>query len=98
MNQQPQIDIYYCKVCGLCTECLEFFRSQGLSYTAKHIDYDRETDAFVESPNRQEMFERCESEVDTVPRIFIGAYYFEGWKKLKPVIEAGEFEALVDKA
>jgi len=92
-----KIDIYYASVCGLCTKAIEFFRSQGLTFTAYAVQWDGEKDQFVESENSAEMYRRCKGEVDFVPQIFVGDTHIKGWKKLEPMIKSGEFDKLIEK-
>jgi glutaredoxin len=92
-----KIEIYYASVCGLCTKAIEFFRSQGLTFTAHAVEWDGEKDRFVESENSAEMYKRCKEEVDFVPQIFIGDTHIKGWRKLEPMIKSGEFNKLIKK-
>ncbi len=91
------IEIYYSRVCGLCTKALEFLRSRGGTFTAYAVEWDPERDAFVDSENTRKMYERCGETVDFVPQIFIGHRHIKGWRKLEPMIESGEIDALIPK-
>lgn len=91
------VDIYYSRVCGLCTKALDFFRSRGVTFTAYAVEWDREKDAFVDSDNAREMFKRCGETVDFVPQIFINNRHIKGWRTLEPMIESGEIDALIPK-
>ena len=93
----PDIDIYYARVCGLCTKALEFFRERGATFTAYALDWDGENERFVDSVNTREMYRRCGEEVDFVPQMFIGNTHVRGWRQLEPMIESGEIDALVSK-
>ena len=89
------IDIYYSRVCGLCTEAITFFHSRGVTFTAYAVEYDADADAFVDSENTREMYARCGEEVEFVPQIFIGKRHIGGWRKLEPMIESGEIDQLI---
>lgn len=91
------IDVYYCRVCGLCGKAIDFFRSRGATFTAHAIEYDADKDEFVESPNTREMYRRCGGKVDFVPQMFIGTVHIKGWKQLEPMIESGEIDRLIPK-
>lgn len=91
----PKVDIYYARVCGLCTEAIEFLRSRGVTFTAYAVEWDGPRDEFVDSPNTREMYRRCGGKVDIVPQIFIGDRHFAGWRKLKPLVESGEIDQLI---
>ncbi len=91
------VDIYYSRVCGLCTKALDFLRARGVTFTAYAVEWDREKDAFVDSTNSREMHARCGETVDFVPQIFIGSRHVKGWRKLEPMIESGEIDALIPK-
>ncbi|MDE0838680.1 MAG: hypothetical protein OSB41_06450 [Kiritimatiellae bacterium] len=93
----PNVDIYYARVCGLCTEAVDWLRSRDVTFTAYAVQWDNEADAFVDTPTAQEMHRRCGQTVDFVPQIFIGERHIAGWKKLKPMIESGEIDALIPK-
>ena len=92
------IEVYYASVCGLCTKALEFFRSRNATFTAHAVEWDGARDEFVDSENSREMYERCGEKVDFVPQIFIGDVHIKGWRRLEPMIESGEIDALVPKA
>jgi len=96
-STKPQIDIYYARVCGLCTKAVEFFRSRGATFTAYAVEWDGENDAFVDSANTRAMYERCGEKVDFVPQMFLGQTHIKGWRKLEPMIESGEIDTLVPK-
>ena len=91
----PKIDIYYCSICTLCTEAIEFLRSRNLTFTAHAVEWDEAADAFRDSPEAREMMNRCGETVDIVPQIFIGDTHVAGWKKLQPMIESGKFDRLL---
>ena len=90
-----EIEIYYCSVCGLCTKAIDFLRSRNLDFAAYAVEWDSEADAFRDSPNAREMFDRCGETVDFVPQIFINGKHVAGWRKLEPMIESGEFDRLL---
>lgn len=90
------IEIYYCSVCGLCTKAIEFLRSSNLTFTAYAIEYDKETDEFVDSQNTRDMYKKCGKKVEFVPQIFINGHHIEGWKKLEPMIESGEINKILE--
>ena len=91
----PSIDIYYSRVCGLCTKALDFFRSRGLDFHAYAVEWDEDADRFVDSENSRRMFERCGETVDFVPQMFINGTHIAGWRKLEPMIEDGSFDRLL---
>ncbi len=91
------VDIYYSRVCGLCTKALEFFRSRGVTFTAYAVEWDDEKEAFVDSANARDMVKRCGEDVDFVPQMFIGGKHIKGWRKLEPMIESGEIDSLLPK-
>ncbi len=91
------IDIYYARICGLCTEAINFFRSRGVTFTAHAVEWDDEKDEFKDSETTREMYRRCGEKVDFVPQMFLGATHIAGWKMLKPMIESGEIDRLVPK-
>jgi len=93
MNQ-PSLEIYYAEVCGLCHKAMNYFRSRDLEFTAHEIEYDREKDDWVPSPNVDEMKSRA-GDVDFVPQIFVNGHHIPGWKQLEPMIESGEFDRLL---
>ncbi len=86
------VDIYYARVCGLCTKALEFFRDRGVTFTAYAVEWDAASDAFVDSPNAREMYRRCGERVDFVPQMFIGDRHIKGWRMLEPMIASGEID------
>lgn len=90
-----RIDVYYSKVCGLCTEAIHYFHKRGVTFTAIAIEYDAEADEFVDSPHTREMYERCGEQVEFVPQIFIGNHHVGGWRKMEPLIESGEIDQLL---
>ena len=92
---EPNIEIYYASVCGLCHKALEYFSHQGLSFTARAVGYDKEADDWVPSPVVDEMKQRA-GDVDFVPQIFVNGHHIAGWKKLEPMIESGEFDRLLN--
>lgn len=95
--KQPRIEIYYAEVCGLCHKAMDFFRSRGLEFSAYEIGYDREKDDWVPSPTVDEMKRRA-GDVDFVPQIFLAdETHIPGWRKLEPMIESGEFDALLTR-
>lgn len=69
---------------------MDWMRSEEIPFTAKEIIYDSAADAFVDSENTREMYERCGGPVEFVPQIFFGDDYIGGWKKLEPLIASGE--------
>lgn len=89
------VDVYYAAVCGLCSEAIEFLRNRNVTFTAYAVKWDSEADAFVESDNTRNMYERCGGEVDIVPQIFIGDRHIPGWRKLEPMIASGEIDTLL---
>lgn len=95
MAKQTGIDIYYASICGLCTKAIEFFRGRGVTFTAYAVEWDAEHERFVDSENARAMYRRCGEEVDFVPQIFIGDRHIPGWRKLEPMIESGEIDALL---
>ena len=94
-EQTISIDVYYARVCGLCTKALEFFRSRGATFTAHAVEWDADHDAFADSPAAREMHRRCGETVDFVPQIFIGNRHIKGWRTLEPMIASGEIDRLV---
>ena len=92
-----QVDIYYARVCGLCTKAIDFFRSRGVTFGAYAVEWDGEKEKFVDSENVREMYRRCREKVDFVPQIFIGDRHIKGWRTLEPMIESGEIDSLVPK-
>ncbi|MFO7536301.1 MAG: hypothetical protein R6X19_11600 [Kiritimatiellia bacterium] len=92
-----KIEIYYARICGLCTEAIQFFRSRGATFTAYAVEWDGEKEEFVDSENSRAMHNRCGEKVDFVPQMFIGDLHIAGWKKLKPMIESGEIDRLIPK-
>ena len=90
-----ELTIYFADVCGLCHKAMNHFREREIPFTAKEIVYDAAADAFVDSENTREMFERVGAEVDFVPQIFVGGHHIAGWRTLEPMIDSGEFEALL---
>lgn len=91
----PKVDIYYARVCGLCTEAINFLRDRGITFTAYAVEWDGPKDEFVDSPIRQEMYRRCGGKVDIVPQIFIDDLHVRGWRKLQPMIASGEIDRLL---
>ena len=87
------VDVYYARVCGLCTKALEFLRSRGVTFTAYAVEWDSQAERFVDSENTREMYRRCGEEVDFVPQFFFGDKHVKGWRKLEPMIESGEIDA-----
>lgn len=90
-----QVDIYYCRVCGLCNRAIDFFRDRGVTFTAHAVEFDPQADAFIDSANTRTMYERCGGPVDIVPQMFVGNMHIAGWKKLEPMIESGEIDTWV---
>ncbi len=93
---KPEIIIYYAEVCGLCHKAMDFFRSRNYDFTAYEIGYDRATDQWEPSENLDALEKQIGS-FDFVPQIFINGTHIAGWKKLEPMIESGEFDALLDQ-
>jgi glutaredoxin len=93
MTKEPDIEIYYAEICGLCHKALDFFRSRGLSFQAREVFW--KDDAFVDTDVAREMFRRCGGTVDFVPQIFINGHHVAGWRKLEPMIASGEFDRLL---
>lgn len=91
------IDIYYARICGLCTNALEFFRERGATFTAFAVEWNGAKEEFLDSENTRAMYERCGEKVDFVPQMFIGDRHIKGWKTLEPMIQSGEIDALVPK-
>jgi glutaredoxin len=91
------IDIYYCRICGLCTEAINFFRSRGVTFTAHAVEWDDAKEEFADSETTRAMYKRCGEKVEFVPQMFIGNTHIAGWKKLKPMIESGEIDRLIPK-
>ena len=91
------VDIYYARVCGLCTKALDFFRGRGITFTAYAVEWDGEKEAFIDSDNTRDMYKRCGEKVDFVPQMFIGDRHIKGWRKLEPMIQSGEIDRLVPK-
>ncbi len=92
-----QIDVYYARICGLCTKAIEFLRDRGTTFTAFAVEWDGETESFVGSDNTRRMYERCGETVDFVPQIFIGDTHIKGWRTLEPMIASGEIDRLIPK-
>ena len=88
------ITIYYSSTCGLCHKAMEFFISRGLDFDARCIGYDPERDAWLPSPNVEELEKRM-GPFDFVPQIFINGTHVAGWRKLEPMIGSGEFDRLL---
>ena len=95
MVKQPEVHIYYAKVCGLCTKAIDYLHKRGVSFTAYAIEYNEEADCFVDSEYTQEMYRRCGGPVEFVPQIFIGKRHIGGWRKLEPLIQSGEIDHLL---
>ena len=91
------IEIYYAEICGLCHQAMDYFRSKGLPFTAHEVFWDEANDAFVDSPVRQALFDRCGGPVDFVPHIFIDGHHIPGWRRLEPMIESGELDGLLKR-
>ena len=94
---KPSVEIYYSRVCGLCTKAIDYFHKRGVSFTAYAIEYDADADAFVDSEYTQAMYRRCGGPVEFVPQIFFGERHMGGWRKLEPLIESGEIDALLSE-
>ena len=92
------VEIYYARVCGLCTKALDFFRGRGVTFTAYALEWDGEKEEFVDSANTREMYKRCGERVDFVPQMFVGDEHIKGWRKLEPMIESGEIDSLLPKS
>lgn len=90
-----QIDVYYSRVCGLCTKAIDFLYNRGVTFTALAIEYDETADEFVDSETTREMYKRCGGQVEFVPQIFIGDRYVGGWRKLEALIESGEIDKIL---
>lgn len=93
-----QVTIYFAEVCGLCHKAMDWMRTQSIPFEAKEIVYDAEADAFVDSPNTREMYERVGKEVDFVPQIFLGERHIPGYRALEPMIESGDVYELLAAA
>jgi glutaredoxin len=91
------VEIYYARICGLCTKALEFFRDRGITFTAYAVEWDGDKEEFVDSANTREMYKRCGERVDFVPQMFVGDEHIKGWRKLEPMIESGEIDSLLPK-
>lgn len=93
---QPQIEIYYAEICGLCHKAMDFFRSRNLDFIAHEVFWDAEKDDWVDTPTVLEMKQRS-GDVDFVPQIFINTTtHIPGWRKLEPIIDSGEFDKLLN--
>ena len=97
MMNTPRVDVYYARVCGLCTNALEFFRSRGVTFTAYAVEWDEKKQAFADSENTRAMYRRCGKTVDFVPQMFIGDTHVAGWRKLEPMIASGEIDSLIPR-
>lgn len=91
------VEIYYARVCGLCTKALDFFRGRGVTFTAYAVEWDGAKEEFVDSANTREMYERCGERIDFVPQMFIGDQHVKGWRKLESMIASGEIDRLLPK-
>ena len=91
----PTVDIYYARVCGLCTKALEFLRSRGTTFTAFAVEWGGEETGFIDSENTRTMYKRCGEQVDFVPQIFVGDKHIKGWRELEPMIQSGEIDSLI---
>jgi len=89
------VEIYYARVCGLCTKALEFFRSRDVTFTAYAVEWDEEKEEFVDSGNTRAMYKRCGEKVDFVPQMFVGDLHIKGWRTLEPMIQSGEVDSLI---
>lgn len=94
MSQQPEIEIFYAEVCGLCHKAMDFFRARGLDFKAYEIGYDGAKDAWLPSENLDEIVRRV-GPIDFVPQIFVNGTHIAGWRKLEPMIASGEFDQLL---
>ena len=92
-----KVEIYYARVCGLCTKALDFFRGRGVTFTAYAVEWDGQKEEFVDSGNTRKMHERCGETVDFVPQIFIGDTHVKGWRELEPMIQSGTIDRLIPK-
>ena len=90
-----KVEIYYARVCGLCTKALEFFRSRGVTFTAYAVEWDAKNERFFDSDNVREMYRRCGEDVDFVPQMFINDVHIKGWRRLEPMIKSGEIDSLI---
>lgn len=91
------VEIYYARICGLCTKALEFLRERGVTYKALAVEWDGDKEEFVDAKNTRSMYRRCGEKVDFVPQIFIGDRHIKGWRTLEPMIQSGEIDALIPK-
>lgn len=96
MQKEP-VDIYYARICPLCTRAMSFFRRRGVTFTAYAVEWDAKKGEFVDSEITREMYRRCGEKVDIVPQMFIGDTHIRGWRKLRPMIKSGEIDRLVPK-
>jgi glutaredoxin 3 len=94
----PKVELYYSKVCHLCTKTIDYLHKRGVTFTAYAIEYDREADEFIDSEYTREMFRRCGEKVEFVPQIFIGDRHIGGWRKMEPLIESGEIDQLLPES
>jgi glutaredoxin len=90
-----QIDIYYTSICGLCTQALETLRSKNLSFTAHAVEWNHSEGRFIRTPTVEELYRRCNQEVDFVPHIFINTTHIAGWKELEPLVTSGAFDKMI---
>ena len=95
MVAPPKIDIYYSKICDLCSEAIDFFHKHGTTFTAIAIEYDSHSNMFIDSDHTREMYRRCGEEVEFVPQIFIGKHHVGGWRKMETLIRSGKLEQLL---
>ena len=93
---QPKIDIYFNRDCGACTKAIDFLHHRGLDFHAYSVEYDPEADKFIDSENTREMYRRCGEDITFVPQVFVGDAHIEGWMKLGPMTENGEFDSLLN--
>jgi glutaredoxin len=90
------VEIFYAQMCDLCHKAMDYFDEQGIPYQKYEVQWDSANSQWKDSENAQLMYERCGSEVDFVPQIFINGEHIKGWNTLEPMIESGEFKKLLE--
>jgi glutaredoxin len=91
-----QVEVYYSDMCGLCHIAMEHLTEKNIPFNKYKLKWDNDADDWEDSEASRRLFNRCGKKVDFVPQFFIDDRWISGWRELKPMIESGELDLLLE--